>query len=223
METEYPVFVRMKWKKYVWVGMLIMLGAAAQGQTPAGAVPNVQPVLVDSVRKLATADTISLTPKQNAKIRKIVPRTATIRSAILPGLGQIHNGHWWKVPIIYAGFGTMLYFSQYYSGEYRMYRDYGIKANYSPGQETEVPGYSRKITVAELERAARSVARYRDYNYLGIGLLWGVNVIEANVTAHLKTFDISEDLTMKVKPGLLMPVIGIMPVPGIRVAFQFKN
>ena len=217
----------MEWKKYVWVGTLIMLGAAARGQTPAGAVPNMQPqsVLVDSVRSVATVatDTVSLTPKQNAKIRKIVPRTATIRSAIMPGLGQIHNGHWWKVPIIYAGFGTMVYFSQYYSNQYRMYRDYGIRANYSIGKETEVPGFSRKITVAELERAARSAARYRDYNYLGIGLLWGVNVIEANVTAHLKTFDISEDLTMKVKPGLLMPVIGIMPVPGIRIAFQFKN
>jgi hypothetical protein len=117
----------------------------------------------------------------------------------------------------------MIYFSRQYSEDYKFYRKYGIIANYSPGQVTQVPGYSVDIGVAQLERAARAVARYRDYNLLGCGLLWGVNVIEANVTAHLKTFDISEDLTMQVKPGLLMPVIGPLPVPGIRIAFQFKN
>ncbi|GAB3901230.1 hypothetical protein GCM10028803_25540 [Larkinella knui] len=225
MKTEYRVTDRMKWKNYVGAGMLMMLGGMAWGQNPAVAVPDGKTVQIstDSLRMGLPADTLPLSPKQNANIRKIVPRTATIRSAMLPGLGQIHNGHWWKVPIIYAGFGTMVYFSQKYSNQYRFYRKYGIIANYSPGQTASVPGYTDPIAVAQLERAARAVARYRDYNYLGIGLLWGVNVIEANVTAHLKTFDISEDLTMKIKPGLLMPITGGLPVPGIRVAFQFTN
>lgn len=194
-------------------------------QNPPAQPPSVRtvPIAADSLRRSLPADTVSLTAKQNAKIRKIVPRRSTIRSALVPGWGQYSNGHWWKVPIIYAGFGTMIYFSRHYSKEYKFYKKYGIIANYSPGQVTQVEGYSGDITAAQLERAARAVARYRDYNLLGCGLLWGVNVIEANVTAHLKTFDISEDLTMQVKPGLLMPVIGVMPVPGVRIAFQFKN
>jgi hypothetical protein len=222
MKTEYQAIKRMEWKKCVWVGLLVMFVGRVMGQNPPST--DVRPVAVstDSLNKVLPADTVSLTPKQNAAIRKIVPRTATIRSALVPGLGQIHNGQWWKVPIIYAGFGTMIYFSHSYSGQYKFYRKYGIIANYSNPQETLVPGYTDKIAVAQLERAARAVARYRDYNLLGCGLLWGVNVIEANVTAHLKTFDISEDLTMKVKPTLLMPVTGIMPVPGVMVAFHFK-
>ena len=208
---------------------MALVGGGVMGQNPAtsvrDSVPIVrsEPVSTDSLTQVVAADTVLLTPKQNAKIRKIVPKTATTRSAILPGLGQIHNGHWWKVPIIYAGFGTMIYFSSYYRAQSKLYRKYGIIANYSPGKSTQVPGYSRPIEVAQLERAARSAAKYRDYNYLGMGLLWGVNVIEANVTAHLKTFDISEDLTMKVKPTLLMPVISTIPVPGVQVAFRFKN
>ncbi|MGA0555142.1 DUF5683 domain-containing protein [Larkinella sp. VNQ87] len=218
----------MKWRTYVWVAMTVMLGGKAAGQNPAttvrDSVPVVQtiPIRPDSVGNGQLLDTVALTPKQNARIRKIVPRKATIRSALVPGLGQIYNGHWWKVPIIYAGFGTLAYFANRYSEDYRFFRKYGILAFNSTDKQIEVPGYSGKIGVDRLERAARSSARYRDYNFLGMALLWGVNVIEANVTAHLKTFDISEDLTLNVKPHLLMPVIGTVPVPGVRLAFTFK-
>ncbi|MFC5408539.1 DUF5683 domain-containing protein [Larkinella bovis] len=218
---------QMEWQHYVWMGLLMLLGTGAFGQNPAASVRDTLPyatstrLVADSLGK-PVADTVLLTAKQNAKIRKIVPKKATRLSAILPGLGQIHNGHWWKVPIIYAGFGTLIYFSSYYRDQYKMYREYGIKANYSPNQTAEVPGFKEPITVSQLERAARFSARYRDYNYLGMALLWGVNVIEANVTAHLKTFDVSEDLTMQVKPDLLLPATGGLPVPGVRVAFQFK-
>ncbi|GAB3271442.1 hypothetical protein GCM10027347_42710 [Larkinella harenae] len=206
---------------------MVLLSGVAFGQNPAPTVPDsvlIQPLpaSLDSLNVLA-ADTVELTPQQNARIRKIIPKKSTVLSAVLPGLGQIHNGHWWKVPIIYAGFGTLGYFANYYSKEYRTYRRYGILAYNDPSKETEVEGISRKVGVAQLERAARAYARYRDYNFLGMALLWGVNVIEANVTAHLKTFDISEDLTLNVKPSILMPATGMLPVPGVRVAFHFKK
>lgn len=220
---------RMNWKKYVGVGLLFLLIGKAAGQTPTTSlqdtIPATQliPIIADSLGKQLPLDTVSLTPKQNVRIRKIIPKRATILSAALPGLGQIHNGHWWKVPIIYAGFGTMIYFASSYAKDFRFYREYGIRAYNSSPQETEVPGYSRKITVAQLENGARFSARYRDYNLLGMALLWGVNVIEANVTAHLKTFDISEDLTLQIKPNVMIPAVGGMPVAGVRVAFEFKK
>ncbi|MGV3556764.1 DUF5683 domain-containing protein [Larkinella arboricola] len=220
----------MNWRKYVWVGVLLLaLGGKTVAQNPAqpvrDSVVNLQsaPVLLDSLGKSVALDTVPLTARQNARIRKIIPKKATVLSAVLPGLGQVHNGHWWKVPIIYAGFGTLVYFSQMYAEDFRFYRKYGKIAYNNNPQEVEVPGYSGKISVSQLERVARAVSRYRDYNYLGIALLWGVNVIEANVTAHLKTFDVSEDLTLKVEPSLLMPAVGTMPVPGVRVAFQFRK
>ncbi|MFD1140024.1 DUF5683 domain-containing protein [Larkinella insperata] len=230
MKAGERLFERMNWRTYVWVSVLLLgLGGKTVAQNPArpvrDSVPNLQaaPVFLDTLGKAVALDTVPLTAQQNARIRKIVPKKATILSAVLPGLGQIHNGHWWKVPIIYAGFGTMIYFSQMYAEDFRFYRKYGKIAYASTSQTAEVPGYSAPISVSNLERAARAVSRYRDYNYLGIALLWGVNVIEANVTAHLKTFDVSEDLTLKVKPGLLMPAVGTMPVPGVRVAFQFRK
>ncbi|GAB3938105.1 DUF5683 domain-containing protein [Larkinella terrae] len=225
MKKAYRVIKSRKWRKYLWIGAFLLLAGKSFGQNPSSPTPTGQTELIstDSTSKVIAADTVPLTAKQNAEIRKIVPRKSTIRSALVPGWGQISNGHWWKVPIIYAGFGTMVYFSLHYRDQFKFYKEYGIKAYESSPQVTQVPGYTADIGVAQLERAARAVARYRDYNLLGCGLLWGVNVIEANVTAHLKTFDISEDLTMQVKPGLLMPVTGPLPVPGVRIAFQFKN
>lgn len=227
MKAAHRLFERMKWRHYVWMGVLLLLGGTTVAQNPAQSARDTilksAPVFLDSLGQQVSLDTVPLTAKQNARIRKIVPKKATVLSAVLPGLGQIHNGHWWKVPIIYAGFGTLIYFSQMYAEDYRFYRKYGKEAYNSTSQTAEVPGYSSPITVSQLERAARAVSRYRDYNYLGIAVLWGVNVIEANVTAHLKTFDVSEDLTLKVKPDLLMPAVGIIPVPGVRIAFQFKK
>lgn len=227
MNEKKRVIERMGWKPYVWIGAMLLLGGGAMGQVPTQTVRDsvlIQPLpaSMDTLDVLS-ADTVALTPKQNARIRKIVPKKSTVLSAVLPGLGQINNGHWWKVPIIYAGFGTLGYFATHYSKEYRKYRRYGIIAYNDPRQETEVEGISRKVGVAQLERAARAYSRYRDYNYLGMALLWGVNVIEANVTAHLKTFDISEDLTLNVQPSMLMPATGMLPVPGVRVAFHFKK
>ncbi|GAB3325140.1 hypothetical protein GCM10027299_22910 [Larkinella ripae] len=216
----------MNWSKYVWMGMLVLLGGKTIGQTPAtsvrDSVTQTTAINVDSLGKNVPLDTVSLTAKQNARIRKIVPKKATVLSALMPGLGQIHNGHWWKVPIIYAGFGTLAVFATKYSRDYRFFLKYGIEAYNKNPQVTTVEGYG-EVSVGRLENAARASARYRDYNFLGMALLWGVNVIEANVTAHLKTFDISEDLTLKMKPDLLMPAVGTVPVPGVRLAFQFKK
>ncbi|WP_128543680.1 DUF5683 domain-containing protein [Larkinella soli] len=208
---------------------MVLLAGKVLAQNPAAAVRDTLPVgsstlvqVRDSLGTPAALDTSRLSAGQEARIRKIVPRKAAIRSAILPGLGQVYNGQWWKVPIIYGGFGVMVYLANYNREQYQFFRKYAIQANYSPDKTTKVPGYTGDIPVGNLERAAKSAARYRDFNYLGMALLWGVNVIEANVTAHLKTFDISEDLSMKIEPTVL-PVAGTaFPVLGVRLAFHFK-
>ncbi len=59
---------------------------------------------------LGNIDTNQISPKQEAAIRKIIPRQATLRSLILPGLGQAYNGQYYKIPFIYGGFGAVGYF-----------------------------------------------------------------------------------------------------------------
>ncbi len=170
-----------------------------------------------------SADTQRVTVRQQARIHEIVPRRATIRSLILPGLGQVYNRQYWKVPVIYAGFGIAVYFfttnqnlyTRYITGYREAYRSPAINPLF--GMKTAVVlGAVR--TVDYLKRATDYYGRQRDLTVILTVAGWLLNAVEANVAAHLKTFDISEDLSMQVKPGLLsLSEIGL--APGVRVIF----
>lgn len=199
-----------------------------------------------------STDTLQVTNKQEAQIRKIIPKKATIRSLILPGLGQAYNRQYYKIPFIYAGFGVMGYLFVKYRGlsteaanGYRLLL-YGPPKNYitapsetipaSIFQPQSVPGAvtvdGTKVTEVRIgEFIYRSTAgaknaydtyrRYRDLNILLSAALWGLNIVEANVAAHLKTFDLTDDISMQVEPSVL-PMPGTGFVPAVRVAFTFK-
>jgi len=213
-----------------WLAGLLLTGSVAMGQTaPAPAAGDTvqvgQSTLVGTGDSLAV-DTTRLTPVQNARIRKINPRSATMRSLVLPGLGQAYNRQYWKIPLVYGGFGVFGYLVSFYNRQYLFYRKYGIEANLKPGRETMVPGFNYPITAARLERAASSSRRYRDLNVLLTAAFWALNIVDANVTAHLKTFDLSDDLSLQVKPDLLpagTPVRSAALAPGLRLAFTWKK
>lgn len=172
-------------------------------------------------------DTTRLNEKQTARLRAIKPRTATIRSAILPGLGQAYNRQYWKIPIIYGGFATIGYFVNYMNGRTKFYRENWSKAYYSPTRSVriEINGIERDVPASTLERAYSTFRRYRDLNILLGVLLWTLNVVDANVTAHLRTFDLSDDLSLRVQPTLT-PASPLAPAtavaPGVRLAFTFR-
>ena len=134
------------------------------------------------------------------------PKNAAIRSLILPGLGQVYNKKYWKVPIVWGALGTCGYVISYnlnnykdlkqaYIGKYnaRVYKDsteyYKINPNLVPLSEESLR-YNR-------DQFRRNV----DYAILAFAILWGINVMDAAVDAHLKSFDVSEDLSLKIKPG----------------------
>ena len=170
-------------------------------------------------------DTARVTPKQAALIRKIIPRQATIRSLILPGLGQAYNGQYYKIPFIYAGFGATGYFFVRYR---RLSREaengYSLllngDANGKKASEVLING-SVFRSQTQAKAAYDFYRRYRDLNVLLSVVLYAVNAVEANVAAHLKTFDLSDDISMRVEPSVL-PMPGTGLVPGIRVALTFK-
>lgn len=122
------------------------------------------------------------------------PRKATILSAILPGAGQVYNGKAWKVPIIYAGFMTDIYFIQFNNRRYQVFRDALVASDND--EPTIFPNLNREALVRNVDYWRRN----RDLTILLLAVIYGLNLIDANVDAHLSGFDISDDLTMAIEP-----------------------
>lgn len=221
----------------MWV---MLIGSQAMAQNPAGRSRtstsldsirignSVLTTEADSVVKTLT-DTILLSKKQNAQIRKIIPRQATIRSIILPGLGQAYNQQYWKIPLVYAGLGTVTYFIIRFNGEYLKFEDaYRIAYNDTTtgaNKNTAVVNVrgrgDLRLSVQQLRTATDAFHRYRDLNVILLAAGWALNAVEANVAAHLKTFDMSDDLSLRVRP-ILIPTQAGLPVAGVRLTFMFK-
>lgn len=154
------------------------------------------------------------------------PHKATFLSALAPGLGQIYNQKYWKVPIIYAGFGGLLYFANYNNYVYQKYKDgYSIKIRIKDG-ETGLTDPFPSYQEANILRQKEVWRRYRDLMYISIGVLYVIQILDADVDAHLFDFDMSEDLSLRVEPSVapLMPVIpGSTPGAsvGLNLAIRF--
>lgn len=135
------------------------------------------------------------------------PKKAAIRSAILPGLGQIYNKKYWKLPIVYGALGTCAGVFFYNLGSYRDTK-FAYKVKYNMRVNRTDSALFPKIRSNLVPLSEESLRFYRnqyrrdiDYSALFFLILWGINVIDASVDAHLKSFDVSPDLSFRFKPG----------------------
>lgn len=125
-----------------------------------------------------------------------MPRRVTLMSAVLPGLGQVYNKHYWKVPVIYAGIGGFAHMFIVNNREFKYYRS-NLRAIYDDDSSTNnTSGYSAENV--QLQKV--TYRKRRDLAAIGIGVFYLLNVIDANVSAHLKTFDVSDDLSLHIAP-----------------------
>jgi hypothetical protein len=134
------------------------------------------------------------------------PRKAAMRSAILPGWGQAYNKKYWKIPIVYAALGTSGGIFVYNITWYRRFRDaYRILYNRDtanfPNIHPRLESYVRFNDHPGLRYNRDEFRRNVDYSIVAFVILWGLNVVDASVDAHLKTFDVSPDLSLRVVPG----------------------
>ena len=152
-----------------------------------------------SVSKKSKVDT--------AKQKIYDPKIAARRSAIIPGWGQAYNKKYWKIPIVYTGLGISGYI---FVNNIKIYKEY--KFAYSARIKAGPPDYDStdyhqldeiyKVLSPNSIRSARDeFRRYVDYSALVFLLLWGLNVVDAAVDAHLKNFDVSPDLSLQIRPG----------------------
>lgn len=128
--------------------------------------------------------------------QKHSPHRATFYSALVPGLGQVYNKKYWKVPIIYAGFTGLAYYAGYNNYVYKRYRDsYNAKIK-GDTENDEFANYSKEVILKRMDEWQR----YRDLCIIGIGIFYVAQILDANVDAHLFDYDISEDLSLVVDP-----------------------
>jgi hypothetical protein len=126
-----------------------------------------------------------------------VARRAAIFSACLPGLGQAYNKKCWKIPIIYlglSGFGYLFYVN---NQNYKEYRQALIQS-----QDTANKGYTIidgiEWSTSQLQLQKLQFKKHRDQGIIGMAVIYLLNVIDANVDGHLKTFDVSDDLSLHI-------------------------
>ena len=169
-----------------------------------------QNVVFDTIgNTLITADTV-VKPQKPAKSSKAKkphsPVKATIMSACLPGLGQIYNGKWWKVPIVYAGLGGIGYLAYRNFSESRSYlHAYEFKTGDLPEGTTlnqHEMDLANKYADSQLQTYKESYRR--DFELYGIlTVAWyGLNILDACVDGHLYSYDISDDLSFSIDPYL---------------------
>ncbi len=122
------------------------------------------------------------------------PRKAVILSAILPGAGQVYNNKTWKVPIIYGGLATDIYFIGFNNRRYEVFKE--ALNGFDNGDTSQFPNLNREALVRNVNYWRRN----RDLTFLLLGVIYALNMVDANVDAHLSGFEISDDLALDVEP-----------------------
>lgn len=136
------------------------------------------------------------------EIKKFNPRTATFRSAIVPGLGQIYNKKYWKLPLVYGALGTTAGIYFYNVKNYRLLKQAYIYLtdNDSTNNGLVDPTF-RNLSVNSIRSYRNSFRQNVDYSVLFFIFFWGLNIVDATVDAHLKLFDVNDNLSLQLKPG----------------------
>lgn len=132
------------------------------------------------------------------------PRKATLRSAILPGWGQAYNKKYWKIPVVYAALGTCAGFFIYNRSEYIAARDaYRYKMDEDPSNDGLIEKKFIPVDPEAIRQYRIAVRQNVDYSVLAFLICWGLNVVDATVDGHLKTFEVNEKLSLQINPGYI--------------------
>jgi hypothetical protein len=190
---------------------------------------------------LPAQDTVTVVPATTGKRQfNAVPLKATMLAVAFPGLGQVYNRKYWKIPLVYAGFGALAYSIGFYTTNYndmmKAYQDFTDKVpetdsytrfvridpeEYDPVLHPETYDPSTASWVEDgLLSAVDSYKKYRDLSYIGVAAWYLLSVLDANVDASLFNFDISKKLDLVLYP-VCFPDAG-NSLAGINFSLQYK-
>lgn len=212
-------------KKILFLFFLLNIISNIQGQV----------IIIDTSKIVNIGKKIKVYNKEDSlkKFYKIIPRTATICSAMVPGWGQFYNRQYWKLPIVAGAFGVNIYFIIRNDERYHYYRGKlgeAINAKvttksvllYDTKDDSDLTKrVSREYSQDQLNNIVAGYRKNRDGSYLFLLATWAANIVDANVTAHLKTFDMTDDISLKIQPTFSNPNI-MEPVFGAKLILAFK-
>ncbi len=185
--------------------------------------------LKDTTAKAVKKDTVNTASKLTHD-----PRKATFRSAVLPGWGQAYNKQYWKIPIVYGALAipatTYIFNSNYYRWTKFAYQAVYAASNQVPDSLRDssmlklinkkvLSSEGQVLSLSTYQSARNNYKRNKDYSLLWFLILWGVNVADATVFGHLKEFDVSDDLTLRVNPSYSPSTKST----GVSLVLNFKN
>ncbi|RSK47774.1 DUF5683 domain-containing protein [Hymenobacter rigui] len=168
------------------------------------------------------ADSLRRTEKLFGK-RVTRPQKATLLALVLPGAGQIYNRQYWKLPLVYGGLGATGYGLFFYQSRYKEYSN-GKKAyldNGTPIAQLKGSRVSKETSIENVQRGVVFYRRYRDTFIAYNALVYGVTILDALVAAHLRDFDISDDLSLRLDPAVL-PTQTTAPGAGLALTLRLK-
>jgi len=165
---------------------------------------------------------VNYAQKQDTIKKKHSAQLAATFSAILPGLGQAYNKKYWKIPVIYAGIGTLGYLSYrnntYYQNFRKAYKELSIT---NPNGYYYL--YNTTFTLSGLDAGKNYYRRNRDfYTILTIGI-YVLNIIDATVDAYFFDFDVSDNLAISIKPDYYVIPCSNSVNTGIKICLNFKK
>ena len=131
------------------------------------------------------------------------PNKASLYAAVFPGLGQIYNRQYWKLPIVYGG---LMLFGHYINNRHVLYNAFrnAYLAETDGNESTVNPFGERFGSASTLERNAEQLRRDRDYLMLLGTLYYLLSIVDAHIAAHLSEFDVNDDLSFEVRPSMHM-------------------
>jgi len=157
--------------------------------------------------------------EREAWLDEHTPKGALRRAAMLPGWGQIYNRQYYKLPIVYLAVGGIIATAIVLNSEYQLHRcafrfiaweeevEQGLaETNPFPECETDyqrlLDRFGRtELSAFTIESLRNNLRRNRDLSLIGIGLVYGLTLIDAYISAHLLDFDVSEDLAVSLRPA----------------------
>lgn len=151
----------------------------------------------------------------------LAPSKAAFYSAVVPGLGQAYNKKYWKIPIVYAGMATGIYFYIQNDKDYDRFRNaYKRRLAGFTDDEFFGTGETAVISNERLIDAQRSAQKNKDISIIVTIAFYLINIIDANVDAHLKQYNVSDDLSLS--PNLSVDPVNAQANYGLSFKFSLK-
>lgn len=183
----------------------------------------------DSLKNSFAEQGITVEEVTKKTVNPLAPSKAAFYSAVLPGLGQAYNKRYWKIPIVWGAIGTGVYAYMYNDDLYDRTRTAFKRRSagftddefYDLNPDDDFTPTSPDFSTDALQDAQERYQRDRDLSLLITIALYALNIIDANVDAHLKQFNVSEDLSLHFEPYLDTHPVNTDASYGLGLAIRF--